>query len=98
MELLAFVILIYICLAKYAFEGEKKNLQYFIQVTMSETVYFLVPPLQSHKREKYVIITSKRRFDVMITCLLRYVFARTAVHFDHGLSVTQNDHQGGITP
>ena len=27
------------------------------------------------QRNKYVIITSKRRFDVIITCLLRCVFA-----------------------
>ena len=28
------------------------------------------------KRDKNVIITSKQRFDVIITCLLRCVFAR----------------------
>ena len=30
---------------------------------------------QQTQRNKHVIITSKRRFDVMIACLLRYVFA-----------------------
>ena len=28
------------------------------------------------QRNKYVIITSKRRFDVIITCLLRFLFTR----------------------
>ena len=32
------------------------------------------PPANT-KRNKHVIITSKRRFDVIITCLLRCVFA-----------------------
>ena len=31
--------------------------------------------MQTQKRNKHVIITSKRRFDVIITCLLRCVFA-----------------------
>ena len=30
---------------------------------------------QTIQRNKHVIITSKRRFDVIITCLLRYVLA-----------------------
>ena len=32
------------------------------------------------QRNKHVIITSKRRFDVIITCLLRCVFAGLCVH------------------
>ena len=35
-------------------------------------------PANTH-RNKHVIITSKRRFDVMITCLLRFVFTGVRV-------------------
>ena len=35
----------------------------------------LIPTQRHTQRNKHVIITSKRHFDVIITCLLRCVFA-----------------------
>ena len=42
----------------------------------TSTYYFIRPiPGPANTRYKHVIITSKRRFDAIITCLLRCVFA-----------------------
>ena len=42
-------------------------------------VLYAIP--QQTQRNEYIIITSKRRFDVIITCLLRFVFAGTVQYW-----------------
>ena len=41
---------------------------------------FIIIPANT-KRNKHVIITPKHRFNVMITCLLRFVFAGMLLSF-----------------